>query len=245
MLTVNFCAYSVPTIPVPTPLPSPTYLLSTAKRLCHDYWLLGVRQSGIQPVGYEMGAVRANVYCDMASDGGWTVIMRRTNGKESFQRGWMEYASGFGNLTADFWLGNRVLVGLTNKLGQRLTLMVEVTLCGSGQRITRSYREFWVGDEIDRFRLTVVQAGNESDYFGLINGKQFYAANLHNSLPNCGNTHGGGGWWWSGSNCTLANFSGKFGCNQPYPMNMYWVSGRSGKHLGTINSVVMKVKPTE
>ncbi|XP_054698537.1 fibrinogen-like protein 1 isoform X2 [Grus americana] len=48
-------------------------------------------------------------YCDMSDGGGWTVIQRRSNGKENFNRKWDDYRSGFGKFQGrndEYWLGN-------------------------------------------------------------------------------------------------------------------------------------------
>ena len=39
------------------------------------------------------------------STGGWTVIMRRTDGRMDFFRNWQDYRVGFGDFSNEFWLG--------------------------------------------------------------------------------------------------------------------------------------------
>ena len=34
------------------------------------------------------------------------VFQSRMNGSTDFNRGWIDYENGFGNLTFEFWLGN-------------------------------------------------------------------------------------------------------------------------------------------
>lgn len=48
-------------------------------------------------------------FCDMSDGGGWTVIQRRSNGKENFNRKWDDYKLGFGKFQGkndEYWLGN-------------------------------------------------------------------------------------------------------------------------------------------
>ncbi|XP_070852179.1 ryncolin-1-like [Drosophila suzukii] len=46
------------------------------------------------------------VTCDQNNyGGGWTVLMRRTDGSEDFYRDWKDYKRGFGQLDNEFFLG--------------------------------------------------------------------------------------------------------------------------------------------
>ncbi|CAC5360263.1 unnamed protein product [Mytilus coruscus] len=64
--------------------------------------------SGIYTI-YPKGIGRINVYCDLDTyniGGGWTVFQHRETGEEDFNREWIDYENGFGNLRKEFWLGN-------------------------------------------------------------------------------------------------------------------------------------------
>ncbi|XP_076071764.1 angiopoietin-2-like isoform X2 [Mytilus galloprovincialis] len=59
-------------------------------------------------------------YCDMKTDGGrWTVIVRRIDGSQDFNKKWIEYEKGFGNLQREFWLADAFAHG--HHSGQRFT----------------------------------------------------------------------------------------------------------------------------
>ncbi|CAC5425104.1 unnamed protein product [Mytilus coruscus] len=64
------------------------------------------KHSGIYrvfPVGIPEGLL---VYCDMMTAGGkWTVLQRRIDNSEDFNRTWQEYSEGFGNLLGEYYLG--------------------------------------------------------------------------------------------------------------------------------------------
>ena len=58
----------------------------------------------------------AQGYCDAKNDGGgWLVIQRRQDGSVLFNRSWVEYEEGFGNLNGEFWYGLYPLHCLTSQ----------------------------------------------------------------------------------------------------------------------------------
>ncbi|CAC5380565.1 unnamed protein product [Mytilus coruscus] len=64
--------------------------------------------SGIYNI-YPIGTDSFKVYCDMETkntEGAWTVFQHRETGEEDFNRGWIEYEYGFGDIRKEFWLGN-------------------------------------------------------------------------------------------------------------------------------------------
>ena len=85
---------------------------------CKKLLEVGHNKSGVYtifPAAYSDGL---DVYCDMdTDDGGWIVIQRRQDGSEEFYRNWTEYESGFGNLSGEFWLGNKAIQDLTKSGG--------------------------------------------------------------------------------------------------------------------------------
>ena len=70
-----------------------------APRDCSEYNVLEERKNGVYRVTPEARNGTFEVFCDMESYGsGWTVIQQRLNGSVSFNRTWLEYKKGFGNL---------------------------------------------------------------------------------------------------------------------------------------------------
>ena len=60
--------------------------------------------------------LEAKFYCDTSTDdgGGYLVIQRRKDGSVDFNRTWVEYENGFGELTGEFWYGLKALRCLTS-----------------------------------------------------------------------------------------------------------------------------------
>ena len=70
----------------------------------------------------------------------------------SFNRLWLEYMSGFGNLYGEFWLGNEMLNKLTSS--KKYKLRVDIW-DWDGQKFYAEYNTFKVGSAADKYRLHV------------------------------------------------------------------------------------------
>ncbi|XP_033126281.1 fibrinogen-like protein A [Anneissia japonica] len=80
---------------------------------CQQYQEAGHNVSGVMQID-PIGNNTSNVICDMTTDGGgWTVILRRSDGSRLFNNTWDEYVSGFGSVNDEYWLGLENIYQLT------------------------------------------------------------------------------------------------------------------------------------
>ena len=149
------------------------------------------------------------VYCDMGTDGGgWAVFQRRQDGSVDFYRGWNDYKSGFGQLTAEFWLGNDKIHRLTASRPSSLLVELEDW---NGVRVYAKYGRFNIGDEQAQYRLEV------GSYSGTAGNSLI---SEHNNMPfstkdrnhdrtggNCAVSNTGA-WWYK--SCHHSNLNGKY-----------------------------------
>ena len=150
-----------------------------------------------------------NVYCDMRTDGGgWTVFQRGQDGSVDFYRGWNDYKSGFGQLTAEFWLGNDEIHRLT--AARPSTLRVELK-DWHGERAYAKYGKFNIGNEQAKYRLEIGSySGTAGDSLAYHNNMAFTTKdrdNDKNSGGNCG-VSCTGAWWYS--YCHASNLNGGY-----------------------------------
>ena len=106
------------------------------------------------------------VYCDMETDGGgWTVIQRRIQDdvQENFNRTWMQYALGFGDLRKEFWLGLDNIHALTDQKLNEIYFHLEDF---DGEKKYAKYEFFYVHNRENEFELEVEgYEGNAGDSF--------------------------------------------------------------------------------
>ena len=80
------------------------------------------------------------------------MFQRRQDGSVDFYRGWSDYKAGFGQLTAEFWLGNDKIHRLTASRPRSLRVELEDW---NGVRAYAKYGKFNIGDEQAQYRLEV------------------------------------------------------------------------------------------
>ena len=99
-------------------------------QLGYNSILFNVKSSGVYTMSNFCGVncSTTKVYCDTGSGGGgWTVLQRRfDHSVDFFNRDWVEYEDGFGDIYGEFWLGLRSMHCLTSK--GKWELRIEYTL---------------------------------------------------------------------------------------------------------------------
>ena len=195
----------LPTVPFPE---RTLYLIERlfilSDRDCLSLLKSGHTQSGVYSVNPD-GKGSFNVYCDMSTDGGgWTVFQRRQDGSVDFYRGWNDYKSGFGQLTAEFWLGNDKIHRLTATRPSTLRVELEDW---NGVRAYAKYGKFNIGDEQAKYRLEVGSySGTAGDSLGYHN-KMAFSTKDRDSSSGCAVSFTGA-WWYK--SCHYSNLNGKY-----------------------------------
>ena len=205
---------------------------------CSDLLKSGHTQSGVYSVNPD-GKGSFNVYCDMRTDGGgWTVFQRRQDGSVDFYRGWNDYKSGFGQLTAEFWLGNDKIHRLT--AARPNTLRVELE-DWNGVRVYAKYGKFNIGDEQAKYRLEAGSySGTAGDSLAYHNKMAFSTKDRDNDISsdNCAVDYTGA-WWYNG--CYYSNLNGKYLGNKRDNRGARWYHFRGSVSL---KFTEMKVRPS-
>ncbi|KAH8246380.1 hypothetical protein KR038_007479, partial [Drosophila bunnanda] len=138
------------------------------------------------------------VACDQETNGGgWTIILRRTDGSEDFYREWTEYAKGFGRADGEYFVGLARLHALTSSARQELLILMEDY---EGEQRYAMYDNFRVGGEAYNYTLESVGSfsGTAGDSFTYHEGMQFSTKdrdNDHHETIHCAQ-HFTGAWWY-------------------------------------------------
>ncbi|KAM3874145.1 tenascin-like [Diretmus argenteus] len=177
------------------------------------------------------------VYCDMTTDGGgWTVLLRRQNGKLEFYRNWKNYTAGFGNMNDEFWLGLSNLHKITS-LDQ---YEVRVDLRDQGESAYAQYDKFTVAEPRTRYKIYIgAYSGTAGDSMTYHQGRPFSTYDNDNDIAvtNCALSYKGAFWY---KNCHRVNLMGKYGDNS-HSKGINWFHWKGHEH--SIEFAEMKIRP--
>ncbi|XP_063448301.1 fibrinogen-like protein 1 [Mytilus trossulus] len=186
-----------------------------------------------------------DVYCEMAGSDQWTVFQRRIDGSTDFYRTWQEYKQGFGNLNAEFWLGNENLHKILSTGNYKLRVDLEDW---DGEMRYAEYDTFDVGSEDTNYEITIANYnGNAGDSLTAAdisyppNGYGFSTWDRDNDRPsflNCGELEQAG-WWFNW--CTEGNLNGKYYNGGVIKGDgIYWTAWKLSEY--SLRNVSMKIK---
>uniref|UniRef100_A0A3P8TEN8 Angiopoietin-like 4 n=1 Tax=Amphiprion percula TaxID=161767 RepID=A0A3P8TEN8_AMPPE len=177
---------------------------------CHELFLRGETTSGvytIQPINSEP----FDVFCEMTTDGGWTVFQRRQDGSVDFDQTWPAYEKGFGSLNGEFWLGLEKIHAIAKDGGY----VLNIKLSDWSNDLATVRLPFRLGGEETKYSLLIQENGTFSPLESSLgtdatSGLPFSTQDQDNDQKtdiNCAK-HLSGGWWFS--NCGRSNLNGRF-----------------------------------
>ena len=129
--------------------------------------------------------------------GGWTVFQRRKDGSEDFFRHFNDYATGFGDLNGEFWLGLEAIHRLASTQSDRSVTTLRVDLRDSqGNPGNASFDTFGLLNSDTQYELILARysGGNAGDSLTQHTGSRFYTTDRDTGHPFCA-SHSQGGWW--------------------------------------------------
>ncbi|XP_044127365.1 fibrinogen-like protein 1 [Bufo gargarizans] len=136
-------------------------------RDCSDVWQRNKHfPSGVYTVKPVGAKTAFKVYCKISKVGGWTLIQKH-NGQDglSFEKSWLEYENGFGNLRGEHWLGLEKMHLLSYQKGRKCKLRISLGDF-AGNEGYAEYNPFRIGDAKTFYRLSAgTYSGSAGDAF--------------------------------------------------------------------------------
>ena len=180
----------------------------------------------------------STVICALTVEAGPS-FQRRQDGSVDFYRGWNDYKAGFGQLTAEFWLGNDKIHRLTASKPSSLRVELEDW---KGVKVYAKYGKFNIGDEQAQYRLEVGSySGTAGDSLAWHNNMAFTTKDRDNdrySSNNCAVGHTGA-WWYK--HCQHSNLNGQYLGDEHHYRGAKWSHFRNSLSL---KFTEMKLRPS-
>ena len=141
-------------------------------------------------------------------------IQRRISDSVDFDRDWVDYVNGFGDVDGNYWIGLEEIHQLTTAHDVSLFINIETF---DGEPFTLKLETFLVGNSASNYSMNFTAYTHSSDRvnFQLFNtnydGLMFTTRDRDNDLRNNANCASGlrnGGWWYHG--CGHVNLNGNY-----------------------------------
>ena len=184
---------------------------------CGELLRCGFNKSGKYIIEPSLG-YKKEVFCDQLTDGGgWTVFLRNRYGNISFNKGWLDYKNGFGDLDYDFWIGNEFLFKKTTlyNLHESKTTQLYISLVDkTDAKFYVKYNNFAILSETEKYKLHISghmygTAGDSLEYHNNIKFTTKDQDNDNYSSKNCAAAYEARGGWWYKS-CYTAQLSSTY-----------------------------------
>ena len=182
--------------------------------------------------------------------GGWTVIQRHVNGDVSFDRNWSEYRNGFGDLTANFWLGLQKIRDIINAGSTVFELYIGMESFHPTDKFRFAlYKSFSIGSEADNYTLhigTLDPESNDGDSLAYHNGRQFSTPDRDNDSSlrtHCAKVFRAG-WWFHNCHDSLLNgqwYAGGLMADLNLPDGIIWDTWAGDRE--SLKATMMAVRP--
>ena len=216
----------------------------------------------------------SDVFCPVSSHehehNQWLIMQDRQTNDIDFNRTWMEYRRGFGDLIneKDFWIGNENLYWLTNHYQCRLK--IELTDWHNDTRIG-TYELFHISHQRDDYRLHIggyhgnieiarrIDSKNDEMNRCVLPNVLTGFSRWHSNAPfstydhyatdgvNCPHLYGGGGWWYHlGADCAHVQLNGVLASHSdglvPLNTGILWIGWKADRHY-SFQRVRMSIQP--
>ncbi|XP_050743533.1 fibrinogen C domain-containing protein 1-like [Drosophila biarmipes] len=222
--------------------------LTKISKLTDDFFTCNGREKC--PTGHPNGIFKINkpgmdVFNAFCNSTGWMVVLRRqAPGTEDFNRTWVDYKNGFGDLKGEFFIGLEKLHQLTWNTPHELSFRLGDVI---GTTVYAHYDAFQIGSEQVNYVLTSVgkYSGTAGDSFTQHKGMAFTTVDRDNDVAennyNCANYFGG--WWYQ--KCFWSKLTGKYykdGISPSNAIGIHWSYFRGYKNSLIFAEMMIKPK---